>query len=476
MITQSFYHIQSDAVAKNQLAIEWTFVAQTNGLITIQLPTWRPGRYQSQHFAKNIPAVYQLREGEKYGLSKISGSTWTLQALAGERIHLVWNYVATQEDAGGSVVQEEFLYINFINCCLYVPGAEELDLEVQLSFPSTWKFLTALKEKERQSFISSSFRELVDSPFMAAPELNIVEWEEQGVVFKAGGFDPLLSIDHKVVKAYQAFTAYQLHYMGGFPVEAYTFMHWICPKAYYHGVEHTKSTMIVLGPPERDLYEDLIGVASHELFHVWNVCTIRPAELLPYQYDQEVIFQTGGVVEGITTYLGDWFLYASEVWNTNEYVAGLLGNLKLHFERDTRSVQSLVDSSVDLWLDGYGQAIPNKRVSIYYKGAVMALGLDLMIRQKFSHSKSIREVMILMNEQFGSLKKGYTLEDFYHVCSLVFEDDLSSWFAIWMESNSDVRLELKRLFAFVGLDLHWEEDKFGLEIVDELLFLAYRKA
>ena len=159
-----------------------------------------------------------------------------------------------------------------------------------------------------------------------------------------------------------------------------------------------------------------------------------------------------------------------------EYVAGLLGNLKLHFERDATSVQSLVDSSVDLWLDGYGQAIPNKRVSIYYKGAVMALGLDLLIRQKFTHSKSIREVMLLMNEQFGGIKKGYTLEDFYHVCSIVFEDDLSSWFAIWMESNSDVRFELKRLLAFVGLDLHWEEDKFALEIVDELLFLAYRKA
>jgi len=476
MIAQSFYHIQSDRVAKNQLAIEWTFVALESGPISIQLPTWRPGRYQSQHFAKNIPAVYQLKEGEKYSLSKVSGSAWRLNAIAGERIHLHWNYVAIQEDAGGSVVQEEWLYINFINCCLYVPGSEDLDLEVQLSFPNNWKFLTALQQKEGQSFTANSFRELVDSPFMAAPDLHIVEWEEQGIVFKAGGFDPLFAINHKVIKAYQALTAYQLNYMGGFPVEAYTFMHWICPKPYYHGVEHTKSTMIVLGPPERDLYEDLIGVASHELFHVWNICTIRPEELLPYQYDREVIFQTGGVVEGITTYLGDWFLYASEVWNSEEYLAGLLGNLKLHFERDARSVQSLVDSSVDLWLDGYGQAIPGKRVSIYYKGALMALGLDLLIRKKFAHSKSIREVMRLMNERFGNLKKGYSLEDFYNICSTVFEGDLRPWFTIWMESNADVRLELKRLLAFVGLELQWEEEKLALEIADELLLLAYRKS
>ena len=476
MITQSFYHIASDRKEKNYLSIEWTFVASTTGKVSLQLPIWRPGRYQAQHFAKNIPLVYQLLEGEMQAIKKVSGSSWEIHANAGERIHLSWKYLAIQEDAGGSVVQDEFLYINFVNCCLYALGCEDLDVEVQLSFPSHWKFLTALQHKLGQSFLATSFRELVDSPFMAAPELNITEWEENGILFKAGGFDPLYSINHKVIKAYQAFTKFQMLYMGGFPVNAYTFMHWICPKPYYHGVEHTKSTMIVLGAPERDLYEDLIGVASHELFHVWNICTIRPKELLPYQYDKEVIFATGGVVEGITTYLGDWFLYASEVWNFDEYLAGLQGNLKLHFERDLKSVQSLIDSSVDLWLDGYGQSLPGKRVSIYYKGALMALGLDLLIRKKFQHQKSIREVMLLMNEQFGTLKKGYSLEDFYQICSTVYEADLSNWFAIWMESNATVEVELRQLFAFVGVELNFQEEKLGLHLVDEELFLAYRKS
>lgn len=462
MIQHSFYHIQADLSNGPFLAIEWTFTATESGTIPLQLPIWRPGRYQAQHFAKNIPKIYQKCEGELVPVQKLGGSTWQVEAKQAERIHLVWQYYAKQEDAGGSVAQDDFLYINFITCCLYVPGYEEQVVEVQLSYPSHWQSLTALEHKLGQTYTASSFRQLVDSPFMAAPHLNIVEWEEGNILFKAGGLDPLFAIDQKIIKAYKTFTAYQLRYMGDFPSKQYVYMHWICPKPYYHGVEHSQSTMIVLGPPERDLYEDLIGVASHELFHVWNVCSIRPKELLPYQYDREVIFPSGGVVEGITTYLGDWFLFASGVWTAEEYLAGLEGNLKLHYERDFGNAQSLVESSLDLWLDGYGDALPGKRVSIYYKGALVALGLDLLIRKKFDHGKSIRQVMLRLNTEFGHLQKGYTLSDFYRICSEVYEDDLEPWFARWMESNADVTDELKELLRFVGVELIFEEGKLSL--------------
>ena len=48
----------------------------------------------------------------------------------------------------------------------------------------------------------------------------------------------------------------------------------------YHGVEHITSTVCALGPGynlmKGELYENLLGVSCHELFHAWNVKTIRP--------------------------------------------------------------------------------------------------------------------------------------------------------------------------------------------------------
>ena len=286
---------------------------------------------------------------------------------------------------------------------------------------------------------------------MAAPVISSVKWKVRGITFYAQGIVPAGFFTPKLLAAYQKLTEFQVHWMGDFPVKTYRFLHWICPKPFYHGVEHTTSTVMVMGPEDRDAYEDLIGLASHELFHVWNIGTVRPKELLPYAYHKEVYFNTGGIVEGITTYLGDWFLYASGVWNREEYVAALLGNLKLHFDRDGKSKQSLAESSIDLWLDGYGKALPGKRVSIYYKGAVFALGLDLLIRRKFADQKSIQEVMLLMNQRFGRLKKGYTLADFYAICEEVYEAPLTEFFHKWYEGNDCLLEELNELMDHLGL-------------------------
>ena len=66
----------------------------------------------------------------------------------------------------------------------------------------------------------------------------------------------------------------------------------ITPYKSYHGVEHTKSTVILLGS-ERDVfenrYDDLLGISSHELYHTWNIKSIKPVEMYKYDYTKEII-------------------------------------------------------------------------------------------------------------------------------------------------------------------------------------------
>ncbi|MHA8050382.1 M61 family metallopeptidase [Aquirufa sp. ROCK-SH2] len=444
----SIYTISADEKEPKRLQLTYTFFPKKLGKQSILLPIWRPGRYQAQHFAKNIDQVIaKSASGNSIEIFKSEPSVWNLLAEDLEPITLHYSYWAEQADAGGSVSTSEMLYINFINCCLFLKGTENQACEVRIDCLDFWQKATALKNLNSFTWRAKSYRELVDSPFMAAPQIASAKWKVGDVTFYAQGIVPQGFFTQKLLSAYQKISEFQLDWMKDFPVKNYRFLHWICPQPFYHGVEHINSTMMVMGPEDRDAYEDLIGLASHELFHVWNIGTIRPKELLPYAYHKEVYFTTGGIVEGITTYLGDWFLYASGVWNREEYVASLLGNLKLHFDRDGDSKQSLVESSIDLWMDGYGKSLPSKRVSIYYKGALFALGLDLMIRRKFEDQKSIREVMLLMNQRFGRLKRGYTLEDFYAICEEVYEGSLRDFFQKWMEGNDCLLDETNELLG-----------------------------
>jgi len=141
----------------------------------------------------------------------------------------------------------------------------------------------------------------------------------------------------------------------------------------------------------------------------------------------------------------------------------LLGNLKLHFDRDRFSAQSLTESSMDLWLDGYGPSTPGKRVSIYFKGAIVALGLDLLIQQKFKGAKSIREVMQRMNERFGKLKSGYTQSDFFQMAEEVYEAPLTDFWDLWVLGSMDLLEPLASILRQSGLALS-DSPSLGLQL------------
>ena len=461
------------------LSISLEFTPQRVGPQEIHLPIWRPGRYQAQYFAKNI-ATIQSSRGR---IVKSGLSTWTLDVDSLEPVVLTYRYFADQPDAGGCVSQADLLYINFIACLVFPHRGENRPCEVNITLPANYTRPSAKitlpgyrgtacsLTTYGSNFRAKSYRELVDSPFISAPVVFSHAWKSHGVQFFIEGVGPKHHFSPRLLQAYARFVDYQIEYMQGFPGKKYHFLHWICPKPFYHGVEHTASTMMVMGPEDRDSYDDLIGLASHELFHVWNVATIRPKELLPYDYTRQVIFDTGWVIEGITTYLGDWFLWASGVVTAEEYVGMLLGNLKLHFERDGASKQSLVESSIDLWLDGYGQALPGKRVSIYFKGALVALALDLMIRQKFNHTRSIRDVLLAMKSTFP---KGYTRSDFYALVEKVYEAPLGDFWRIWVEGNGPLGKRIGDLLAFVGLE--FEESPMRLEIQNSASLASFQQA
>jgi predicted metalloprotease with PDZ domain len=114
-------------------------------------------------------------------------------------------------------------------------------------------------------------------------------------------------------------------------------------------------------------------------------------------------------------------------------------------------------------LDGYGTSLPNKRVSIYYKGAVVALALDLKLQSK--NGKSLRDVMLAMNAEFGQLKKGYSKADFIRICEEVYGESLADFFQNYVEKSTDITTDLQAIIAKSGLKFEDDNAK-GWTLVD----------
>ena len=120
------------------------------------------------------------------------------------------------------------------------------------------------------------------------------------------------------------------------------------------------------------------------------------------------IFNTGFVAEGFTTYLGDYVLYASGVISYEEYMHELHQILQRHFCNMANTKTSLIRSSEELGVDGYIPSHPERKVSIYDKGALAALVLDAFI-EIFSEGKySLHNVL---TDLWKSKDIGYTEAD-----------------------------------------------------------------
>ncbi len=436
------YKIYSKNKPSHFIDIECSIENIKTDEIELQLPAWRPGRYELQNFAKNIQLFEVFDEkGQKLKTSKITKDRWKVQTNGAKTITAKYNYYANIVNAGSSFVDENILYVNPVNLCIYAEGYINNPCTLEL-YKADNQEIAGLNdqhelENNRVSIAFNDFYHLADSPFIVSSNLKHDFYEVGKIKFNIW-FEGNLSREYlgRIKSDFKKFTEEQIKLFGEFPEKEYHFITWILPVPYYHGVEHRSSTMQVLGPDSQDfeeLYIDLLGLASHELFHTWNICKLRPKELLPYDYTKENYFPTCFVAEGVTTYYGDLMLYRSGVFDQIQYLKELEAYYKRHFDHADRASQSLVESSWDLWLDGYTQSIPDRKVSVYHKGAIAAQILDLHIQKVSLKTRSIDNVMELMWQRFGKSEngtplKGYTMQDYQDICEEVAEESLDWYF------------------------------------------------
>ncbi|GAB2763194.1 PDZ domain-containing protein [Rhabdobacter roseus] len=450
------YRLSAPDPSSHFLEITYTIPHVKSTFLEVQLPAWRPGRYEIQNFAKNIQQLSMTNaQGEPLFFEKITKDRWRVACEGQPEVVVRYTFFANIQNAGSSYVDEDLWYLNFINLCLYTEGRMQEPCTVELTLPDDYRLACGLPSVEPRILLAKDYYQLVDSPLLASATLQHETYTVGEVLFHVWMHGNLSPNWKRICADFRRFSAEQMATMREFPEQDYHFINLILPTAFYHGVEHHNSTMIVLGPEDEGegLYTDLLGVSSHELFHAWNIIRIRPKELLPYDFTRENYFPTCFVAEGCTTYYGDLFLRRAGVFEDDAYLKELQVYMKRHFEHSAQAAQSLVESSFDLWLDGYEKGIPNRKVSVYHKGALVALILDLHLRRKFDHERSLDDIMRGLWQRFGKPFVGYTLEDYQHIVQEIAEEPLEWYWQECILGHGPLETRLNEALAWVGLQM-----------------------
>jgi predicted metalloprotease with PDZ domain len=208
---------------------------------------------------------------------------------------------------------------------------------------------------------------------------------------------------------------------GSLPYDKYLFLNLLTEAG--GGLEHKNSTVLMGSrwlTRNRRTYNAWLDLASHEFFHVWNVKRLRPVELGPFDYENEVHTKSLWIAEGVTEYYADLAVHRAGLMTRDEYLDSLSDRIEELQTTPGRLVQSAEMSSFDAWIKYYrpDENSINTAVSYYTKGSVVGLLLDARIRKATNGAKSLDDVMKAAYEKYSGAR-GYTADEFRAVAEQV---------------------------------------------------------
>jgi predicted metalloprotease with PDZ domain len=462
--------------------IDITFTADTQGeqQMLFQLPAWRPGRYELANFAQNIQywqATNERREALPF--RKITKDCWEVLTEDSNEVTISYNYYANQLDAGASYFDHKQLYINPVNCMLYIPSRIDEECEIELlEMPDEYRVACSLNFDEDLKATAQSFHELADSPFIVSDILQHEVFDCKGYTFHIWMQGIVAPDWHRIKHDFGQFAEAQINMFKELPVQEYHFLFQMLNTKFYHGVEHLANTVIALGPGyqlmQREQYSEFLSISSHELFHSWNIKSIRPEEMYPYDYTKENYTNLGYVAEGVTTYYGDLMLLRSGGFSWSVFASEKDKDFQRHFESFGRYFQSLSEASFDSWLDGYKPGAPDRKISFYLKGAIVAFMLDIFIRRDTKNKESLDTVMRELYDEYAKKGRGYTEQDYLEIISRRAGQDYEDFFIQYIWGLEDIEEDLQTALQYVGCEMiklpamNNYERNLGLKIREEM--------
>lgn len=368
--------------------------------IDLVMPVWTPGSYVVREFGRNVRDFSAAGAiGNRLHWEKISKHTWRVRANKEPNVSVSYRVYAFERSVRTSFLDRSHGFISGAGVFMYVEGKlhspYRIRIEPYLDWSTVSTSLEAVPGKDHV-FQAPDFDILVDSPIEIGNQ-QVLEFEAQGIrhtiaIYGDGNLSP-----ERLTSDFRRIAETAAEVFGEFPYRHYTFLLQLLDDG-FGGLEHLNSCSIQVSrwsfKPE-EAYRKTLALVAHELFHAWNVKRLRPFPLGPFDYTRENYTRLLWMAEGFTEYYSYLLLRRSGLMNVEHYLAGLAGRLREYLQTPGRHVDSAAEASFDAWIKHYRRDAHshNATVSYYSKGELIALVIDLEIRQLTAGACSLDDVL-----------------------------------------------------------------------------------
>lgn len=396
----------------------------------VSMPNWIPGSYLFRDYSRHIVTIEAYADEaklERLNLRKLDNDTWQCESTA-KILFIDYTVYAWDLTVEGAYLDQTQAFFNGCALFLIAHKKEQERCCIKISRPNcsrakNWRVATTLERGQTEEwsfgeYYAKSYQDLIDRP-VTMGVFEVLEFNVCGAMHyivisgkQDGDLDRLVRDVSKVCENHIEF------FKDKPPFEYYMFQVAVLKgDDEGGGLEHRCSSALMIDRyslpivDNKDMsqnYVYLLSLFSHEYFHAWNVKRIKPSGFIPYKLNEKNYTNQLWAFEGVTSYYADLALVRSNVITHKKYLTLLSETLTKLLRTPGRKKQTLTESSFDVWTK-YNQPNENSLnavVNYYVKGQLVGLTFDLAIRLANKNKKSFDDVIRLLWNNYGKVKKG----------------------------------------------------------------------
>ncbi|MEE4244001.1 MAG: PDZ domain-containing protein [Kangiellaceae bacterium] len=432
---RTLYHITVHDAVAHLFEVTMTII-DANPAQEIQLPNWIPGSYLIRDFSKNI-VTFTVADitGSPVKFEKLNKSTWCIANKQSTTLVIKYQVYAWDLSVRTAHLDQHHAFFNGTSLFMLAVGREQdlalVNIDESCRQNPAWRVATSMKKLSLKQFndnvslietvsdqaiiklvdshgfgcyFADDYSELIDHPFEIA-DLTIIEFVVNERPHKMVLFGKHHVNHERLIRDLTLICQQQVSMFGGLPddIKEYLFLVTVLENG-YGGLEHRSSTALICSRKDLDMrkmdqptedYINFLTLCSHEYFHLWNVKRIRPQVFITSDLQSEAYSELLWLFEGVTSYYEDQIALRAGVISRDDYLNILSKVINRVNRGDGKNIQSIAESSYDAWTKFYQQDFnaPNAIVSYYTKGKLVALLLDLLIRERSAGKLSIDNLM-----------------------------------------------------------------------------------
>ena len=446
---------------------------------TVKLPVWAPGSYLVREFSRHLNQVkaYSL-QGAALPLIKKTKNTWEIDLKGQTSFVLKYEVYAFELSVRTSFLDETHGFVSGPSMFMYLDGHKETGGELLVQPHASFKRISTgltqkseVKQGNNQTFTFENYDQLVDCPIEIGNQFEF-DFEAAGVkhtvaMYGEGNFDPerLKEDMAKIVEE-------ETKVVGVNPNTRYVFIvHNVVGGD--GGLEHCNSTVLSVDRWTYDggNYINFLNLVAHEYFHLWNVKRIRPIELGPFNYDQEVYTNYLWVMEGFTSYYDELILRRCGFYSQEEMLKKIQIAVNYVESSVGARVQPVAHASFDAWIKAYrpNENSSNTTMTYYSRGMIIASVLDAMIIKQSNGKECLDHLMKDLYETYYVGKnRGFTDTEFKACLSKHTGKDMTAFFQKYIDGTEVIPYSMYFLPLGVEVsDVGGVKPVFGANVTEE---------